>query len=148
MNNATSARAHAHILPLKVYFGVFAALIAGTALTVAAATVHLGPLNVPIMLAIAVVKASLVALIFMHLLYDEKFNLLVLLFGLVFVTIFFAFTLADTTTRGSVDPREGRFIAAEMDRPVYGNEATAAPEHEPPAAHNDQVETPETHETP
>jgi len=43
-----------------------------TVVTVAAAQVNLGSLNVPIALAIASVKAALVALIFMHLLWDEK----------------------------------------------------------------------------
>jgi cytochrome c oxidase subunit 4 len=107
-----------HVLPLKVYFGVYGALILGTALTVAAAQVHIGPFNVPIMLLIAVAKGTLVALFFMHLLYDEKFNTIVLLFGIVFVGIFFAFTLADTATRGTIDPIEQHSIAPDMDRPT------------------------------
>ena len=70
-NTAHDSHEH-HVLPLKVYFGVYGGLILGTILTVAAAQVHIGPFNVPIMLLIAVTKATLVALFFMHLRYERK----------------------------------------------------------------------------
>ncbi|HPK01405.1 MAG TPA: cytochrome C oxidase subunit IV family protein [Candidatus Sumerlaeota bacterium] len=107
---------HVHVIPLKVYIGVWLALMFLTALTVAVSFVHIGFLNVPIALSIAMIKATLVALIFMHLYYDEKFNLIVLLSGLVFVAIFFAFTLIDPLTRGEVNADEGYFLVPEMPR--------------------------------
>ena len=88
----------------------------GTLVTVAAAFFDLGPINVPLMLLIATVKASLVALFFMHLWYDEKFNLVVLLVGVAFVGLFFIGTMTDAMTRGTIDLREKRYIQPEMPR--------------------------------
>jgi cytochrome c oxidase subunit 4 len=61
---------HSHV---KAYTAVFLALLAFTALTVAISRVHLGSAgNILAGLAIAVVKASLVFLIFMHLKFDRS----------------------------------------------------------------------------
>ena len=51
-----------HIVPPKVYIGIFLSLMVLTAVTVAAAFVSLGPLNIVIALAIATLKATLVVL--------------------------------------------------------------------------------------
>ena len=62
-----------HVLPLKVYLGVAAALLFLTVVTVAVSVVDFGhlvgmpALNLIVALAIATLKASLVAAIFMHL---------------------------------------------------------------------------------
>ena len=105
-----------HLTPLPVYFGVWLALLVGTGLTIGAAFIDLGFVNVPLMIGIACVKSALVALFFMHLLYDEKFNLIVFLGGIGFVIIFFAFTLMDPLTRGWVNERERDMINPEMFR--------------------------------
>src|SRR5687768_14689549 len=97
---------HGHVLPLKVYIGVWGALMCLTVITVAVAQVDLGPLNVPLALAIASVKAALVALIFMHLLWDEKFNLVVLASSLLFALVFLGFTIYDPLTRGESNIEE------------------------------------------
>ena len=55
-----------HVVPLKIYFLIFFALMLGTILTVAVAFFDMGFLNTPIALIIALVKASLVILYFMH----------------------------------------------------------------------------------
>ena len=55
-----------HIVPPKVYVGIFLSLMVLTAATVAAAYVNLGALNIVVALAIATVKATLVVLYFMH----------------------------------------------------------------------------------
>ncbi len=91
-----------HIVPPIVYHRVFGALLVLTVLTVAVAQVHLGPLNVPVALAIALTKASLVAAFFMGLKYDSKVNLLVLAIGLVMVIVFLGFTLLDSAFRGGL----------------------------------------------
>ncbi len=58
---------------VKMYLGVFAALFLCTILTVAVSTVHLGHTNnVIVALVIASFKASLVALIFMHLKWESS----------------------------------------------------------------------------
>jgi cytochrome c oxidase subunit 4 len=87
---------HVHVMPLRVLFGVFFALLVLTVLTVAVTWVDLGSFNLLIALGVAVVKASLVALYFMHLRYDKPFNALVLIGTLLFVALFIAFALLDT----------------------------------------------------
>src|SRR6188508_3087042 len=54
-----------HISPKSTYYAIFGALMVLTAVTVAVAFVHLGALNFPVALAIAVTKATLVILFFM-----------------------------------------------------------------------------------
>ena len=61
-----------HVVPLKIYFLIFFALMIGTVITVAAAFVDMGFLNTPVALIIALVKASLVILFFMHVKYSPK----------------------------------------------------------------------------
>ena len=51
-----------HIVPLKIYFLIFFALMIGTGLTIAVAFVNMGFLNTPVALIIALIKASLVIL--------------------------------------------------------------------------------------
>jgi caa(3)-type oxidase subunit IV len=93
-----------HVLPLMVYWGVFGVLIGLTVVTVAVAQVDLGPANLPVAIAIAVVKASLVAAVFMHLWFDHKQYALVLVASLLFLGIFIVLTWADLGTRDYVDP--------------------------------------------
>jgi len=49
-----------------------------------------------------------VALFFMHLLYDNKLNLVILLTSLLFVAIFFAPVLVDLGSRGLIEPMKTR----------------------------------------
>jgi cytochrome c oxidase subunit 4 len=53
-------------------------------------------INVWVALTIAVVKAAFVALFFMHLFWDSKFNFLVLVASLFFVALFIGITTLDT----------------------------------------------------
>ena len=89
-----------HVQPLRVYFGVFAALMALTALTVFAAFVNLGPANNLVALAIAVVKSTLVILFFMHVKGNTKLVPIVILSGVFFLFILFLLLAADYGTRG------------------------------------------------
>ncbi len=86
----------AHIVPAPVLLGVFAALMVLTLATVAATWVDLGVWNLWIALVIATVKASLVALFFMHLRYDNPFYALIFVTALVFLGLFLSLTLLDT----------------------------------------------------
>lgn len=97
-----------HVTPVYVYVGVWLALVVLTALTVAVSRVDLGSANTVVALVVATIKAALVVLFFMHLLYDDKFNLVVLLASLLFVTVFFTPTLIDLSTRGMLDPLKTR----------------------------------------
>ena len=69
--------AHGHPT-LKTYFTIFGALMVLTGLTVWASFQHLGIWNTPVALAIAITKATLVALFFMHLRYSPKLTSLVI----------------------------------------------------------------------
>ena len=86
----------AHIMPVKVLIGVFLALVALTVLTVKASSVDFGSYNLVVAIAIAVVKASLVVLFFMHLLYDNPFNAIILMACLIFVSLFMVLSLTDS----------------------------------------------------
>jgi len=86
----------AHPLPLKLLLSIFAWLMIFTFLTVAATWVDLGNLNIVLALAIAVIKAVLVCLYFMHLRYESPFYSLVLVGALLFVGLFMGVALIDT----------------------------------------------------
>lgn len=85
-----------HLVPIKVLATTAAGLLALTVLTVTIASMDFGNLNIWIALAIAVLKASLVVLFFMHLKYDRPFNGIVFITSVAFVALFIAFALTDT----------------------------------------------------
>jgi cytochrome c oxidase subunit IV len=89
-----------HVVPVRTYLGVFAALLALTAITTAAAFVDLGPFNNVVALGIAVLKATLVVLIFMHVKYSPRLVPLVVIAGGFWLVILIALTLTDYLTRG------------------------------------------------
>ncbi len=84
---------------LSAYFGVFTALMALTALTVWAAFQHLGIWNTPLALGIAVTKAALVALIFMHLRYSPRLTAFVVGASVLWLAFLVVITLSDYLTR-------------------------------------------------
>ena len=73
-----------------------------TALTVWVATFDLGRWNAIMALSIAVVKATLVVLYFMHVRYSSKLTWVFVCAGIIWLIILFAFTLSDFLTRGWV----------------------------------------------
>ena len=86
----------AHIMPVSALLAVFAALLTLTLVTVAVSWIDLGNWNLVVALGIATLKASLVALYFMHLRYDNPFYALVFVTALVFLGVFLCLTLLDT----------------------------------------------------
>src|SRR2546426_11612802 len=90
-----------HIVPVRIYVAIFLALMAGTALTVWAGVHDFpGELNVIIALTIAVIKATLVVLYFMHVRYSSRLIWVVFTSALFWLVILFALTLSDYWTRG------------------------------------------------
>ena len=90
-----------HIVQLKVYVTIFLALLGGTALTVWAGLRDFpGKLNVIIALTIAVIKATLVVLYFMHARYSSRLIWVVFTSALFWLAILFAFTFSDYWSRG------------------------------------------------
>jgi cytochrome c oxidase subunit 4 len=75
------------------------ALLGLTALSFALSYVHLGALNIPVAIAIAAVKATLVVTVFMELAV-EKFTVKVsLIMGFVFAALLIGLMVADVVTR-------------------------------------------------
>ena len=86
--------------PLPTYFAVFLALLVGTALTVYASTLDLGKYNAAVALTIASIKATLVALFFMHVKgASEKLTKLVVISALFFLLLLLGLTMTDYATR-------------------------------------------------
>jgi cytochrome c oxidase subunit 4 len=91
----------AHISPVANYVKIFGALMVLTAITVAAAFVDMGALNNVVAMGIALLKATLVVLFFMHVRYGSKLIGLIVLSSVLWLAIMFLLTLADYWTRGS-----------------------------------------------
>jgi cytochrome c oxidase subunit IV len=89
-----------HIVPRKVYYAVFAALIVLTATTTAISFLDLGPWNTVVALGIAFLKATLVVLFFMHVKYSPRLTQITIAGGLFWLAILIALTLSDFVTRG------------------------------------------------
>ncbi|MBM3770348.1 MAG: oxidase [Acidimicrobiia bacterium] len=88
-----------HIVPLSVYYAIFAALMVGTAITVWVAFIDLGVLNTVAALAIACTKATLVILYFMHVRYSTKLTWAVVASSVFWLLILLALTFNDYLTR-------------------------------------------------
>mgnify|MGYP003575867301 FL=1 len=71
----------------------------GTAITVGVAFVDLGPLNAIVALTIAVLKATLVVLFFIHVSYSTKLTWAVVLGSVFWLGILLALTFSDYLTR-------------------------------------------------
>ena len=84
---------------LGAYFGVFAALMLLTGLTIWAAYQHLGIWNTPLALGIATTKAVLVALIFMHLRSSPRLTAMVVGTSVLFLAFLLFVTASDYLTR-------------------------------------------------
>ncbi|RPI12530.1 MAG: cytochrome-c oxidase [Acidobacteriales bacterium] len=91
---------------MRTYALVLAALLVLTAVTVAATGVRFASpaVNVVAALGIATLKASLVALYFMHLRHDKPMNALIFTTGLAILATLLGLTLIDVETRLPVQP--------------------------------------------
>jgi cytochrome c oxidase subunit 4 len=102
---------HVHVHPASTYYKIFGALVILTLVTVGLAQVHLGEWNFFIAVVIATIKASLVASFFMHLKDDNRFNVLIFVGSLIFMGVFFVYTMNDTQHRGRWDDSYGTGVA-------------------------------------
>jgi cytochrome c oxidase subunit 4 len=96
-----------HVSPKSVYYAIFGALMALTAITVAVAFVPLGALNFPVAISIAITKATLVVLYFMHVKYSSRMTKMVVGIALFFLMTMFGLTLTDYLTRDWVTGPRG-----------------------------------------
>lgn len=97
---------HHHALPGWLLFGTWVVLMSLTGLTVFSAQYHLGAFDIPIAMTIATIKAFLVMLIFMHLLWDKGFHSVLIFGSLLFVWLFIGFAMID---RGQYQPSKDLF---------------------------------------
>ena len=92
-----------HIVSKKIYFLIFGALMLGTGLTVLAAFKDLDKLftgaNAVVAMTIAVIKATLVVLYFMHVRYSSRLTWVIVIAGFFWMGIMFALTFSDYWTR-------------------------------------------------
>lgn len=92
-----------HIVSKQVYFVIFGALMVGTALTVLAAFQDLESIftgaNTVVALTIAVTKATLVVLYFMHVRYSTRLIWVVVVAGFFWLGILFVLTMSDYLSR-------------------------------------------------
>lgn len=88
-----------HIVPVPIYLAVFATLILLTWVTAWVSTVDLGPLNIYVALSIAIFKASLVILFFMHVKYGTKLTKMIVGAGLFWLILLLFLAMVDIWTR-------------------------------------------------
>ena len=100
--HSEAAHAAHHMMHLKRYFVVWAALIVGTVLTVWSGYKDLGAWNLPIALVIATTKASLVVLFFMHMTEAAGANRLVFSVSLLFLLVMLFGVFGDLWTRSAM----------------------------------------------
>ena len=92
-----------HVLPLRVYYGVFLALLVGTATTTWVSTLDLGVFNDAVALAIAGTKAALVILYFMHVRYSSRLVWVFSIAGFLWLLLFIVLIFADYDMRVPVE---------------------------------------------
>jgi len=92
-----------HILPTRVYYTIFGILLLCTYLTWQIAYYDLGRLNTVAALGIAVFKAVLVVLFFMHAKYSTRLTWVVAAAGVFWLGILLALTMGDYLTRGWIN---------------------------------------------
>ena len=88
-----------HIVSPKIYLLILTALLAGTTATVAVAQIDLGPFNIVVALTIAVIKATLVVLFFMHMKYSHRLNWIFFAAAVIWLILLISMTLVDVIAR-------------------------------------------------
>jgi cytochrome c oxidase subunit IV len=126
-SHSQHAESHAHHGGPKIYTANLFALLFLTIITVAAASFNFGSANVVIALAIASVKAILVGLFFMHLIWDKPVNTIVIIAGFLFLGIFLMFDFLDVGTRDHLQPRNMPVMENATPVPDTMNPLKAAP---------------------
>ena len=88
-----------HIVATRTYYTIYVVLLACTYLTWQVAFFDLGPMNTVAALAIAVFKAALVVLVFMHVKYGTRLTWVVVMGSVFWLAILLALLLSDYLTR-------------------------------------------------
>jgi len=89
-----------HIVSVRLYVTIFLALMVLTAITVAIARVDLGVMNNVVAMTIAMAKAILVILFFMHVRYSTPLTWVVVVSGFFWLIVLIGLTMSDYISRG------------------------------------------------
>jgi cytochrome c oxidase subunit 4 len=89
-----------HVSPKSTYYAIFGALMVLTVVTIVVAYQPLGSWNFPVAISIAVTKATLVILFFMHAKYSSKLTKLFVGTAFFFLLIMLTLTMTDNMSRG------------------------------------------------
>src|SRR3954447_18570253 len=92
----------AAILPRKLYYRVWLVLMVLLLLTWGLALINLGPLNIIVILVIALAKTTLALLFFMHVKQAPRLTWLFVAAGFIWLLIMIDLTRSDYLTRGAV----------------------------------------------
>jgi cytochrome c oxidase subunit 4 len=97
-HNAENVRraSHVHVVSPKLLLAVYGVLLLLTFITVKVTDFEMGDFNIWVALFVALIKAGVVALYFMHLRWDSPFNGLILISALFFVVIFIGVAVLDS----------------------------------------------------
>jgi cytochrome c oxidase subunit 4 len=123
--HADDGLVHVHVHPASTYVKIFLALVFLTLVTVGLSRIHLGDWNFFIAVVVATIKASLVAMFFMHLKDDNRFNVMIFVGSLLFMGVFFVYTMNDTQHRGQWDESYGTRVS-----PATGEQAPGRGQYE------------------
>lgn len=103
------APAKAHIVSVPTLIIVWIVLCAGAVLNLLLNSAKLGGSDVFISLVIASLMATISALYFMHLRYDNFFNMVVMILAFLFVTLFISWSSTDVVNyRDQLNPGEAQ----------------------------------------
>ncbi|HYP08035.1 MAG TPA: cytochrome C oxidase subunit IV family protein [Bryobacteraceae bacterium] len=141
--HAAHAQAHDHEHHIhggpKLYAGILGALLFLTVVTVGASMVDFGGgmINVVIAMLIASLKASLVALFFMHLRWEGKMNAIIFCSTLFFLGLFLIGCYTDNISRPPLEPTNMKVApaaAGPQQGPRGGQQAPSVGHGQPGAA--------------
>jgi cytochrome c oxidase subunit IV len=98
-----------HVVPIKTYVIIFTALMVLLLMTVGVAQLDLGSANLAIAMLVAIVKATLIILYFMHARYGTRLVWVFAASSFLFLFILIAITFGDYLSRGwlEVTPMPG-----------------------------------------
>jgi cytochrome c oxidase subunit 4 len=91
-----------HTISKTSYFAVYGALLVLLLVTVGAAYIDLGRLNFPVAMAVAITKAVLIILIFMHVRYEEPLVWVFAAAAFGWLAILMALSMSDYFTRNLI----------------------------------------------
>src|SRR5690242_13859496 len=89
-----------HIAPVSLYITIFVLLMVLTLATWGVTFVHLGMFNLPVALGIAITKATLVILFFMHVYWSPKIIKVTMGMSVFFLLIMLMMVMSDYLSRG------------------------------------------------